>query len=76
MKHVTGTASLQGHADCLLDASVRHFSSAPSAQSASTEENGYAILFYYLDLSHGCVLLHALGLYAELAYRVNPIAEC
>lgn len=43
LKHVTGTASLQGHADSLLDASVRHFSSAPSAQSASTEENGYAV---------------------------------
>ena len=56
LKHVTGTASLQGHADSLLDASVRHFSSAPSAQSASTEENGYAVLFSYLELSHSCVL--------------------
>ena len=56
LKHVTGTASLQGHADSLLDASVRHFSSAPSAQSASTEENGCAVLFSYLELSHSCVL--------------------
>lgn len=57
LKHVTGTTSLQGHADSLLDASVRHFSSAPSAQSASTEENGYAVLLSYLELSLCSVLL-------------------
>ncbi|AQK54437.1 class III aminotransferase [Zea mays] len=38
LKHVTGTASLQGYADSLLDATVRHFGSAPSAQP---EENGF-----------------------------------
>uniref|UniRef100_K3Y7I2 4-aminobutyrate--pyruvate transaminase n=1 Tax=Setaria italica TaxID=4555 RepID=K3Y7I2_SETIT len=41
VKYVTSTASLQGHTECLPDASVRHFSSAPSAQSDSTEENGF-----------------------------------
>ncbi|CAN6240875.1 unnamed protein product [Urochloa humidicola] len=40
-KYVTSTSSLQGHAESLSDASVRHFSSTPSAQSASTEENGF-----------------------------------
>ncbi|PWZ10248.1 Gamma-aminobutyrate transaminase 1, mitochondrial [Zea mays] len=38
LKHVTGIASLQGYADSLLDATVRHFGSAPSAQP---EENGF-----------------------------------
>ncbi|ONM13948.1 adenosylmethionine aminotransferase1 [Zea mays] len=38
LKHVTGTASLQGNADSLLDGTVRHFGSAPSAQP---EENGF-----------------------------------
>jgi 4-aminobutyrate--pyruvate transaminase len=41
VKYVTSTATLQGQAECLSDASIRHFSSAPSAQSDSTEENGF-----------------------------------
>lgn len=41
LKYVTGTGSLQGHVDNLSDASIRHFSSAPSPQSNSTEENGF-----------------------------------
>ncbi|PWZ41112.1 Gamma-aminobutyrate transaminase 1, mitochondrial [Zea mays] len=38
LKHVSGTTSLQGYAVSLLDATVRHFGSAPSAQP---EENGF-----------------------------------
>ncbi|KAM0877764.1 hypothetical protein ACQ4PT_035281 [Festuca glaucescens] len=41
VKYLTSTGSLQGHADSLSDASVRHFSSAPSPQSDSTDENGF-----------------------------------
>ncbi|XP_047066210.1 gamma-aminobutyrate transaminase 1, mitochondrial-like [Lolium rigidum] len=41
VKYLTGTGSVQGHADSLANASVRHFSSAPSPQSNSTEENGF-----------------------------------
>lgn len=65
MKYVTSSASLQGHAECLSDTSVRHFSSAPSAQSDSIEENGYAVLFSLLELSQLCSITH-MGLYAEL----------
>ncbi|TVU15767.1 hypothetical protein EJB05_39305 [Eragrostis curvula] len=41
VKYVTGTGCLQGPADSLPAASVRHFSSAPSSQTDSTEENGF-----------------------------------
>uniref|UniRef100_A0A0E0KV60 4-aminobutyrate--pyruvate transaminase n=1 Tax=Oryza punctata TaxID=4537 RepID=A0A0E0KV60_ORYPU len=41
LKYVTSTGSLQGHAENLCDASTRHFSSVPSPQSNSTEENGF-----------------------------------
>ncbi|KAM3369547.1 hypothetical protein ACQJBY_017440 [Aegilops geniculata] len=41
VKYLTSTGSLQGHADSLSDASVRHFSSASSPQTNSTEENGF-----------------------------------
>ncbi|KAM0922807.1 hypothetical protein ACQ4PT_005929 [Festuca glaucescens] len=41
VKYLTSTGSLHGHADSLSDASRRHFSSAPSPQSNSTEENGF-----------------------------------
>ncbi|OEL20793.1 Gamma-aminobutyrate transaminase 1, mitochondrial [Dichanthelium oligosanthes] len=51
VKYVTSTASLQGHAECLSDASVRYFSSAPSAQSDSTDENGVALLFKLLHIT-------------------------
>uniref|UniRef100_A0A0D9ZQM0 4-aminobutyrate--pyruvate transaminase n=1 Tax=Oryza glumipatula TaxID=40148 RepID=A0A0D9ZQM0_9ORYZ len=41
LKYVTSTGSLQGHTQNLCDASTRHFSSVPSPQSNSTEENGF-----------------------------------
>ncbi|VAH50929.1 unnamed protein product [Triticum turgidum subsp. durum] len=41
VKYLTSAGSLQGHADSLSDASVRHFSSASSPQTNSTEENGF-----------------------------------
>lgn len=41
MKYLTSTGSLQGPADSLSDASTRCFSSAPSPQTKSTEENGF-----------------------------------
>ena len=51
VKYVTSAATLQGQAECLSDTSIRHFSSASSAQSDSTEENGYAIRFSLLESS-------------------------
>ncbi|KAF7017957.1 hypothetical protein CFC21_031309 [Triticum aestivum] len=41
VKYLTSAGSLQGHAESLSDASVRHFSSASSPQTNSTEENGF-----------------------------------
>lgn len=41
MKYFTSTGGLQGHAESLSDASVRHFSSASSPQTNSTDENGF-----------------------------------
>jgi len=70
VKYVTSAATLQGQAECLSDGSIRHFSSAPSSQSDSTEENGYAIRFSLLESSQlystTCIVL-----YAELGYYVN-----
>ncbi|KAG8066258.1 hypothetical protein GUJ93_ZPchr0004g40045 [Zizania palustris] len=41
LKYATSTGSLQGQAQSLSDASTRHFSSVPSPQSNSTDENGF-----------------------------------
>ncbi|VAH35657.1 gamma-aminobutyrate transaminase 1, mitochondrial [Triticum urartu] len=41
VKYLTSAGGLQGHAESLSDASVRHFSSASSPQTNSTEENGF-----------------------------------
>jgi hypothetical protein len=77
VKYVTSTATLQGQAECLSDASIRHFSSAPSAQSDSTEENGYAVRFSLLELSQVVFYyMHSVVWRVGLLCKLLPVLTC
>ena len=78
VKYVTSTATLQGQAECLSDTSIRHFSSASSAQSDSTEENGYAIRFVSLCWNLFTVVfyyMHSVVCRVGLLCKLLPVTD-